>query len=176
MLNACCFSLKRLKNSLSCTLLLTGPHSVTNEYLTARAVEECDGQQSLKYVVTRHRETISSPPSDSVSANYERTLKKIRESSLELAIWKSFLKTPALVFILAHLATGRIQIVHPNLDDCMMLIQWFGKLKKKVCSVVSPLSTGDVSKTPSGCLKFGNSTQNSIYNVFFPYTHTCDRV
>ena len=35
------------KNSLICTSTLTGPHSVTNEDLTARAVE-CDGQQLLK--------------------------------------------------------------------------------------------------------------------------------
>ena len=55
------------KNSVICTSTLTGPHSVTNEDLTARAVEECDGQQLLKQGNQTQGDN-SSPPSDSVSA------------------------------------------------------------------------------------------------------------
>jgi len=127
---------------------------------------------AFKSRVTRHRETIPVPLQTQYLQNYERPLKKIKESSLKLAIWKSLKKHLLWSFILAHLAIGRIQIVRPNfgwLHDVNPMI-WEVK-KKKICSVALPLSTGDVSRPPSGCLK-PLIVPNSIYTMFLPPIHT----
>lgn len=126
---------------------------------------------AFKSRVTRHRETIPVPLQTQYLQNYERPLKKIKESSLKLAIWKSLKKHLLWSFILAHLAIGRIQIVRPNFGWLHDVNPMIWEVKKKNLFSSPPLIHRGCFKTPQWMPEATNSSKLYIYYVSSPHTH-----